>query len=151
MLRAAASAALVAAVARSGGAQGPPGPAAGSRAEVPPVPGEAPADCAPVAHVLTVAVRRPDGAPVTDAALTVRDAESGVVLARRTRGSDLGVYLVLGDDERPTVPPGGVTLKLEIARGGQAQHVEWVLYPATGPCGGVRVRGPGRVILDDPR
>jgi len=151
VLRAAASVALLAIVARSGGAQDPPQPPAGSQAEVPPVRGAAPAQCAPVAHVLTLVVRRPDGAPVPDATLTVRDAASGAVLARRARGSDEGVYLVLGDDERPPLPAAGVPLRLEIAHGAQVQHVEWVLYPATGPCGGMRVRGPGRVTLADPR
>lgn len=121
--------------------------AQGARAELP---ARAPGgrECAPVAHVLSLAVRRRDGTPVPDAVLTVRDGRDGSVLARRARGSADGLYLVLGGDgEPPTVPAAGLPLRIEVAAGGRVRRVRWTLRPPAQPCGAVQVRGPTAVIL----
>ena len=111
-------------------------------------PSGAPRSCNPIAHVLTIAVRRRDGTPVPDAELFVSDGRSGKVLARRARGSTAGVYLVLGAEETPLVPVnGGVPLRLRVAWGGATRSVRWTLRAPVDACGAVRADGPTLVTL----
>jgi hypothetical protein len=105
-------------------------------------------DCPPVARVLTITVRRRDGSPIPDAALTVSDARRRTVLARRARGSADGVYLVLTEDEMPAAGRGGtVALRLEVAHRSRRRAVRWVVRPGEGGCAAPRVSGPAVVTL----